>query len=184
MSPLLIFLAGIFSLMSVFYVVRLFNKKAITICCGTWSPWNELVHILGSLIMLGMVLPPLFTYQYALMTLWCLSVALWYAVYLNFPSGPVRFWKFLHANMYLSMGLMCAVMAGLAPSGVFLVIYGVVVNAVVLLYFAKAISYCITHKPPLWFALGSNIFHVIMAGTMILMFLFPETFMIGHAHHH
>jgi hypothetical protein len=183
MSPLLIGLTVIFVAMSIFYVFRLFNGKAISICCGTFSPWNEVVHILGGLVMVGMVVPKAFTGVYALMAISCLLVALGYALYLLSNSGPIRFWKFLHVNMYLSMALMSAVMAGSFSIGTLGVMYGVVVNIVALAYFGKAIPYCLSHKPPLLFALGSNIFHVIMAGVMILMFVFPETFMIGHAHH-
>lgn len=182
MAPLLMGLATIFVLMSIFYVARLFNKTAISACCGFFNPWNEIAHVLCGAGMVAMTFRiPLFaSLTFAATFAIC---ALGYAsTLLREEAVPNKFWKRLHVLIYLGMSYMflMPLMQHMLLDWIFTAVYGVA-----FCFFGKwTVKGLFTVRPFKPLAWGADFFHTLMAGAMMLMFLFPETFMAGSAHHH
>lgn len=172
--------ASIFTLMAGFYVIRSFYQERVSDCCGYYSPWQEAAHILCATGMVAMSIPRYFLFipPVAWVILFGVISVIYVLKALLWTPGtrPGETWCMVHAGIFAGMAYMFYGPLWAPVSWGFVLIY-----ACVILFFLSELLGSIGQNPIPLLALGAEIFHILMAMTMIGMFLFPDAFMPGMA---
>jgi hypothetical protein len=89
-------------------------------------------------------------------------------------TRPGMTWCIVHAGLFAGMAYMFYGPLWAPIGWAFVLCYGYVI-----LFFATELTGSLGQDPIPWLALGAEVFHILMAVTMILMFLLPDAFTPG-----
>ncbi len=165
----------VFSLMGLFYIARTFYSKSVISCCGYYSPQQELSHFLCAIGMLAMS-APLLTFIPSWVWVGVFSgltaLALSSLFFATKGQKPSRLWLGMHVGIYAGMTYMFFGGGNVFLTWIFATFYGSVV-----LFFLRELKESAMIQPFAPLSVGVDAFHILMAGSMILMFLWPEVYM-------
>lgn len=170
------FLAGV-----LFYIFRLASPKYLRKVNGYWDPENEFWHGMCLLAMVTMLAPSLVQLFTATVWLYTLPVGVIWYIIRAFGYGKriphnKQWYDFAHAAMLFGMWWMFA-----AP------LSAPILTVLFAGYWSWFGGYYSTRiwsdfKKPHWLSFGQDIAHFVMAVVMVLMTLFPATFMPASNH--
>lgn len=174
-------LASLFLAGSLFYTYRLVRASQVRSVYGYFDWENEVGHGLCMLGMVTMLSPSLLPIPavvwagtFGLAFLWFLARALTWGKRVSYPTR--WWWDWAHVAMLGGMGLMYANVTTVwlnAPLAVFWLWLGG--------YYLYELKQDLPSGKLLY--IGSDLAHSLMGFVMLLMTLFPSTFMPMHGHH-
>ena len=177
-EAVLLILAGWFLAGTLFYLYRTFFPEVIKANDGYWDLENEIVHGLCLFGMVPMLSPALLpipssvcTGTFVLATIWFTTRSLWWGRYV--PYHHQWWWDWTHVGMLAGMTAMFAQVT------VWWLVFPLA------LFWAWLTGYCLQAlllediPSRKWLDIGATLYHATMGLAMLLMIIFPSSFM-GH----